>query len=473
MKNDTLKNLLKVFSSNLFNLFSSVIITFLLPHIFTPTDYGYWSLYLLYVSYAGFIIFGYCDGIYLKTIGEKYEDLNFPKLKFFLIVLFLYLLIAVSIFLPITFFLNINVTKWYIILLSIIGIFLSCLNSFFILINQATQKYTNYAVGNIIEKLILVISVCIALLFKIKNILFIALASVIGKVITLVYYTVKNNRIVFSKAKKYPKFEVFDNIKIGFFLTISSVFSMLMTGISKFFVESKYGIEYLGYYSFVFSLFSPFTQLTDSVALILLPKIKQNMMNAKNIIIKVNRIINYLTPFVLLFYLFGKYCILIIFNKYINSIGCFMYLCPLIVIQARISIIYNSYFKVIRKERSLLLVNTISLLVNILLLYLGNKIFNSFVSVALVTFVSFYIRDILYKLFMYKKFEIKLNFIDYSLVCFIIYFIMIFIGVNDYIILFTLGMLCIISIYMNINIIRRFFGGKKNEKENTSSSRYI
>ena len=98
--NSNIKNLLKVFSSNLFNLVSSVVITFILPVLFEPIDYGYWSLYLLYISYAGFFIFGYCDGIYLNIIGLNYNNLNKSNMKFFLKILSLYLLLLFLIFIP-------------------------------------------------------------------------------------------------------------------------------------------------------------------------------------------------------------------------------------------------------------------------------------------------------------------------------------------------------------------------------------
>lgn len=461
--NDTFKNLLKVFSSNIFNLLSSVIITFLLPNIFGPTDFGYWSLYLLYVSYAGFVIFGYCDGIYLKMIGTKYDNLDFPKLKFFFKILLIYLLFGVFIFLPITFLLHVEVTKWYIIICSIAGIFLACLNSFFILINQATQKYNNYAIGNIIEKLILVISVIIAIIFHIKNIMFIVFASLFGKLLTLLYYLIKNREIILSKSNKGTSLEVFDNVKIGFFLTISSIFSMLMTGLGKFFIEGNYGIEYLGYYSFVFSMFSPFTQLTDSVALILIPKLKEKINRINDLIKRTYNVICYLTPLILIFYLVGKFIILLIFKKYVNSIECFMYLCPIIIIQAKISIVYNSYFKVMRKEKQLLSVNTVSLIVYLCLLFIGSKIFNNFSSVALLTFIAFLFRDIINKIYLNRKFKLNIEVFDYSSICFAIYFILIMFKTNDALLLAILLLLTIISIYINktkiVNLIKR---GKKN-----------
>ena len=65
-----------VIGGNALNLIISVFMVIALPKILTMEDYGYWQLFLFFFSYIGFFQFGWEDGIYLKFVGCKYEELD-------------------------------------------------------------------------------------------------------------------------------------------------------------------------------------------------------------------------------------------------------------------------------------------------------------------------------------------------------------------------------------------------------------
>ena len=62
--------------SNLLSMLISALVVLILPKIIGVASYGYWQLYLFYVSYVGFFHFGWIDGIYLKYGGQHYEHLD-------------------------------------------------------------------------------------------------------------------------------------------------------------------------------------------------------------------------------------------------------------------------------------------------------------------------------------------------------------------------------------------------------------
>ena len=72
----TILNIVKVSSSNIIQLFSGVLIGFLLPRIIGKIDYGYYKTLTLYTSYIGLFALGITDGIYLKFCGKKYDELD-------------------------------------------------------------------------------------------------------------------------------------------------------------------------------------------------------------------------------------------------------------------------------------------------------------------------------------------------------------------------------------------------------------
>lgn len=59
------KNVLLVIISDGVKLISSIMAMFLIPVIFSKQDYGFYKLFLLYISYVGMFHFGFLDGIYL------------------------------------------------------------------------------------------------------------------------------------------------------------------------------------------------------------------------------------------------------------------------------------------------------------------------------------------------------------------------------------------------------------------------
>ena len=55
--------------SNLLTVIVSSLVVLILPKIMGVEEYGYWQLYIFYLSYAGFVHLGWVDGIYLRYGG--------------------------------------------------------------------------------------------------------------------------------------------------------------------------------------------------------------------------------------------------------------------------------------------------------------------------------------------------------------------------------------------------------------------
>ena len=61
---------------NVFSMFITAFLTFLLPKFTDVVDYSLWQLFMFYYGYLGFFHLGWNDGIYIKYGGYKYEELN-------------------------------------------------------------------------------------------------------------------------------------------------------------------------------------------------------------------------------------------------------------------------------------------------------------------------------------------------------------------------------------------------------------
>ena len=65
--------------SNLLTVIVSSLVVLILPKIMGVEEYGYWQLYIFYLSYAGFVHLGWVDGIYLRYGGLEYDELDKEK----------------------------------------------------------------------------------------------------------------------------------------------------------------------------------------------------------------------------------------------------------------------------------------------------------------------------------------------------------------------------------------------------------
>ncbi len=84
-----IKNFTYILTANLISLLIATLIVLIVPKLIGVEDYGYWQVYLFYVSYVVFMHFGWSDGIYLRYGGKQYKELD--KRLFFFSILYTYL----------------------------------------------------------------------------------------------------------------------------------------------------------------------------------------------------------------------------------------------------------------------------------------------------------------------------------------------------------------------------------------------
>ena len=76
-----LKNISYTLLSNLISFAISAVVTFLVPKRLGVESYGYFQLYLFYLSYIGVAHLGWSDGVFLRYGGYYYDKLDKPKMS--------------------------------------------------------------------------------------------------------------------------------------------------------------------------------------------------------------------------------------------------------------------------------------------------------------------------------------------------------------------------------------------------------
>jgi O-antigen/teichoic acid export membrane protein len=387
-----LKSIRNVLSSNILLILIGIIQTFILPSILGPLEYGYWSLYLLYVSYAGFLIFGFCDGFYLKYGGEKYEKIDKKLFSSYHWILVAYLLALLLVWILALNLLMPRGKRYLIFIFVGIGGVLACYRSYFVLLNQATARFDIYAKGNVIEKILILITAIFCTFLTNVSSYYIMAASIIGTLVTVLYFIYFSRDIVFSKplVNKSVCLSAVDNIRIGFTLTLSGVGGMLMTGFGRFIVEKNLGIIELGYYSLMFSVSALFTQLIYAFSTVFFPifrRLKEE--RAKSLLEDLDQLIINLGGIILILYYPARYFLEIIFPQYNPSMNPMLFLFPIILCQSRMTLVYNTLYKVLRFEKQLFKNVFVALIMCVIITLLLFNINKSKESVAFATYLAF------------------------------------------------------------------------------------
>ena len=65
--------------ANLVSFLVSVTVILLVPKAIGVVEYGYFQLFLFFISYVGFFHFGWCDGVILRYAGAEWDKLDRAK----------------------------------------------------------------------------------------------------------------------------------------------------------------------------------------------------------------------------------------------------------------------------------------------------------------------------------------------------------------------------------------------------------
>ena len=247
-----IKDILKVFSTNLIKMFAMLLATFFIPLALSIEEYASYKFYALIASYVGLFHFGFCDGVFVEYGGVDIKQIPASKLadEHKTIFLFEVAITAVAILTS----LLLNNKTLLIVSLSIIS---TVMFSYYTLLYQSTGDFKNYANSfNIQSVMMIVTTAFLVFVVKYDSGLLYAITTVIVSILATFYVAVKflsefhvcGGTFRYSILKKY--------IQIGILLTIGNIAFVLFGSIDKWFVKILLGDAEFAYYSFAVQLLS-------------------------------------------------------------------------------------------------------------------------------------------------------------------------------------------------------------------------
>lgn len=410
--NQFLRNISYALSANLVVLFISVILNLFVPKYVGVQQYSMWQLYLFYSSYTGFFPLGWIDGISLKYAGEEYDDIKKTSLGAQYWILILTEFVSVIILLICTnIFVNSGIYR-SVYIYSILSIIILVSRGFILIILQSANRIREYAALSRNDRFIYIFLLVISFFFNAKSFHILIGLDLLSKFIILLWGMYIIRDLLFKNIHLNNKIfgEIFENIRVGSSLMFSNIASMLISGIPRWFVERKWDVETFGKLSLTLNISNLFMVFMNAIGIVLFPILRRANQNKLSQIYR--NIRSVFVPFtycLLIFFFPIKFILEIWLPEYSESMSYMGILFPMIVYEGRVSLLINTFLKTIRKEKSILYINLLTLVVSVTASILSiNVVGNLSLSVFCIMFTIFF-RGFFLELLLFRELDISMN----------------------------------------------------------------
>lgn len=344
----------------------SALITIVLPKYISTTEYGYWQMYLLFVTYIGCIHLGLPDGIYLRYSGKTYSEVVSNEIKLlFWISSFGEILIGIVIYLWIS---RTSIYQMAIAFTLCTAIYVPSLYlKYLILSSNMMKQYSMYILS---EKIFAIVAILVGF-FAYRPILHhFIYVDICGKLMALIYALTQCRscfHIYYQKVETLLR-EYKINVKAGLCLMISTVSSNFIVGVIRLFINQRWSIEDFGRVSFSLQISNFVLAFVRAVSLPLFPVLK---MRGKDESVAIYEKIRLTLVSLILFVFIFYYPLAAFLGYWLPDYRISVYylgiLFPICLFEAKQALLCETYLKSFRKERFLLLINLSTMLISMLI----------------------------------------------------------------------------------------------------------
>lgn len=347
------------------SLLVSVFMSFFVSKFMTVGGFGYYQLFLFYSTYVGLFQFGISEGVYLENGGKTYESLHYPELK----QLFINSLITEAILLVIFcggfFALTDDIGKKYIVLFIAAYAVAYLLVMYFGMLLQSVNKTERYSRSIIIGKLFTLVLFIALVAIKNYDYIWYCVIYLIGYILSGAIVAIDCKEIIAAKIK--PAFVLLQRKKTiiaGSSLLLSGLISSFLIGVNRIYIEQFLGIEVFAKVSIALSLCNFVILFAIQVGMVMFPNVVLlNKEDKTSLYRRLNEYTCLLAPCVFVGYIPLKIILGMWIPQYTESIRWMLLFIPYMVYEIKTQIMYNTYLKALRKERTLFRVNLAALIV--------------------------------------------------------------------------------------------------------------
>ena len=273
-----------------------------------------------------------------------------------------------------------NIDKSFVLISTSVCGVITILRTYLLFILQSTNRIKEYAKYTRVDRFIYFALVIVFLFLGFKNYKIILYIDIFSKLVALVLCANKMKDIVFGKLNisKNTLLEIFENISIGIKLMLANIASTLIIGVVRFGIQKNWDIDTFGKISLTLNISNLLMTFINAVAVIMFPLLRrEEESNLPKIYVILRNTLMIFLYMMLIFYYPIKLILSTWLPQYADSLRYMALLFPICIYESKMSMLINTYLKSFRKEKSMLIINTISLILSLILTILSVFILNN------------------------------------------------------------------------------------------------
>lgn len=371
MLRNFIKNISYSLMANVFSIIISILTMMILPKFISIEEYGYYQLYIFYLSYSCLLTLGFNDGIYIELGGKKYESLNKNRIfsKFWLFFIIQSILNTFfCLFFPIK---GENITFFKIIFLSYI---LANMKDLLIVLLQSTKKIKEASKIIILERLFFFSMIICLFFFNKDNYKNLIIIDIMTKTFSLIIAIYVCKDITLNGKFSFLFMDIFQNMKCGIKILFSHIITISSLGIIRFFIEKKFGIINFGKISLILSILNLILIFANAISITLFPYIKSTEHKLDKIYFFTKEVLEIVIIFSSIFYFPLTIILGYWLPKYSEALKYLIILLPISFYEIKYNVLNKVYLKALYKEAIMLKISVYTFLISVFIVFFFNKL---------------------------------------------------------------------------------------------------
>lgn len=394
--------------AQIISLAVSFIMNLILPKFISEYQYALWQIYLLYVGYVGILHFGLLDGIVLRYSQYDYCELDKPRIrsqfKCLLAMTSAFCLIAIT---CASLFCESEMRLVFI--MTAIGIVTRTMFTYTSYSFQITNRIKYYAEMIIGYRIFYGFGAIAMLLFGFHYFYYFCLVDLCSDIFGILFSAHNNKGMYFGTSLNIRDTleEAKKNISAGIMLMVSNWSSFLLTGSARLIIQWHWNKITFGKVSFAFSITNLFLTFVTAISVVLFPSLKRtDKQNLPGLYQKIRGAINPLLISILIFYYPGYWVLRKWLPAYSDSLAYLGILLPIIIFSSKISLLTNNYLKALRKEKTMLAINLVSVGIAIGMFTISTYLINNLKMLLISIVIAIMICSVLSEIVVMKTLDI-------------------------------------------------------------------
>lgn len=362
------------------SLIISALMSLIIPKFLGVEEFAYWQLFIFYVSYAGFFMFGLNDGIYLIEGGRERSQLDVRSLSSqFFTGMGAQLVVAVTVA-TVAFSLVDQEKRLFVFVAAAAYLVVANGTTFIGYIFQATNETKLYSFSLMIDRLAYLVPLAVITIMGVTSFEPYVVAYIASRLCALVYCLYKG-RYIFAKGVLGPLRALSDSwssVKVGINLMLANIAGLLILGIARLVVDAHWGLRSFGEFSFALTLENLFLIFIAELAMVLFPALRHaSDVDKRKSFFAIGDALSLILPLSYVLYFPIVLTIRWWLPAYVQALSYLALILPMGLFESRMNLLGTTYFKVLRRERRLLLVNMVTVAVSAVGVLIGAYLFQS------------------------------------------------------------------------------------------------